>query len=110
MFELNLQHLPLVNQLVGIEVKQIDNYKLIYQDKGIDIWTRPVEPFNNGYHSYAVAFVSRRVDGAPYPYNITLEDLGLKNPNGYSIVVSYNIFLLISSIELFLYQLLTVII
>lgn len=72
---------------------------MFYQDRGIDIWTRQVEPFNNGYYSYAVAFVSRRVDGAPYPYNITLEDLGLKNPNGYSIIVSLNIFLLISSIR-----------
>jgi hypothetical protein len=61
----------------------------VFRDKGIDIWTRPVEPFNDKYHSYAVAFVSRRVDGAPYPYNITLEDLGLKNPNGYSIVNLY---------------------
>ncbi|CAI6346860.1 unnamed protein product [Macrosiphum euphorbiae] len=61
----------------------------VFRDKGIDIWTRPVEPFNDGYHSYAVAFVSRRVDGAPYPYNITLEDLGLTNPNGYSIINLY---------------------
>ncbi|XP_060833878.1 alpha-N-acetylgalactosaminidase-like [Rhopalosiphum padi] len=74
------------------EVIEVNQDKLgiqgtrVFRDKGIDIWTRPVEPFNNGYHSYAVAFVSRRVDGAPYPYNITLEDLGLKNPNGYSLI------------------------
>lgn len=57
----------------------------VFRDKGIDIWTRPIEPVYNSYHSYAVAFVSRRVDGAPYPYNITLQDLGLNNTYGYTI-------------------------
>lgn len=66
----------------------------MFQDKGIDIWTRQIEPIYNGYHSYAIAFVSRRVDGAPYPYNITLEDLGLKNPNGYTVVVSTYLYIL----------------
>ncbi|XP_050536028.1 alpha-N-acetylgalactosaminidase-like [Daktulosphaira vitifoliae] len=57
----------------------------VFRDKGIDMWTRKIEPIRNGQYSYAVAFVSRRVDGAPYPYNITLQDLGLVNPEGYTI-------------------------
>ncbi|XP_025423362.1 alpha-N-acetylgalactosaminidase-like [Sipha flava] len=61
----------------------------VFKDKGIDIWTRPIEPINNGYYSYAIAFVSRRVDGAPYPYNITLKDFGMNNPNGYKVFNLY---------------------
>lgn len=57
----------------------------VFRDKGIDIWTRPVEPVHRGNYSYAVAFVSRREDGAPYPYKITLEDLGLNHHIGYTI-------------------------
>lgn len=72
-------------QLFFITLKM---YIIFFQDKGIDIWTRPIEPVHNGYYSYAIAFVSRRADGAPYPYNITLQDLGLKNTNGYTIYVS----------------------
>jgi len=57
----------------------------VFKDKGIDIWTRPVEPVHHGMYSYAVAFVNRRSDGAPFPYSITLNDLGLKNQVGYTI-------------------------
>lgn len=59
----------------------------VFQDKGIDIWTRPVESVHRGNYSYAVAFVSRRDDGAPSPYKITLKDLGLKHDLGYTIKV-----------------------
>lgn len=61
------------------------------QDNSIDIWTRPIEPVYKNYFSYAVAFVSRRVDGTPFTYNITLTDLGLHNPKGYNILVSIKI-------------------
>ncbi|XP_050428118.1 alpha-N-acetylgalactosaminidase-like [Adelges cooleyi] len=62
----------------------------VFKDKGIDIWTRPIEPVRNGHFSYAVAFVNRRVDGAPYAYNITLQDLGLTNNEGYTIQNLYD--------------------
>lgn len=58
------------------------------QDEDIDIWSRPVRPVYNGICSCAVAFVSRRADGAPHPYKITVEHLGLLNPNGYTIMVN----------------------
>lgn len=57
----------------------------IYRDQDIDIWSRPVGPVYNGICSCAVAFVSRRADGAPHSYKITVEHLGMLNPNGYTI-------------------------
>ncbi|VVC36749.1 Hypothetical protein CINCED_3A014137 [Cinara cedri] len=58
----------------------------VFQENGIDVWVRPINPVKNGYHSYAVAFVSRHVGGAPYLHSITLDNLGLTNPSGYKIV------------------------
>ncbi|VVC36751.1 Aldolase-type TIM barrel,Glycoside hydrolase superfamily,Glycoside hydrolase, family 27 [Cinara cedri] len=62
----------------------------VFRDRGIDIWTRPVEPVRGGSYSYAVAFVSRREDGAPTPYTITLEHLGLKHYTGYTVKNLFN--------------------
>jgi len=82
-------------------------YYTVFQDKGIDIWTRPVEPVHHGNYSYAVAFVSRREDGAPYPYKITLEDLGLNHRIGYTIKViplmNYSVFWVLETL-LYLYN------
>lgn len=61
----------------------------MFQDQGIEIWTRPVEPVYRGQYSYAVAFVSRRTDGAPYPYTIAIEDLGMAHYIGYTIKVNF---------------------
>lgn len=36
---------------------------------------------------YAIAYVSRRDDGFPYDYSVTLHDLGLQNESGYKIYV-----------------------
>lgn len=36
----------------------------------LEVWTRELSD-----ESYAVAFVSQRVDGAPYPANFTLEEI-----------------------------------
>uniref|UniRef100_A0A1B6FU31 Alpha-galactosidase n=1 Tax=Cuerna arida TaxID=1464854 RepID=A0A1B6FU31_9HEMI len=52
-------------------------------ERKIHVWSRPISPMNENYYSYAVAFVSRRYDGAPYAYNITVDALGLHNPSGY---------------------------
>lgn len=49
---------------------------------------KPIEPLVQSYHSFAIACVSRRDDGAPYQYNITLKNLGLYNPFGYKFYVS----------------------
>lgn len=49
---------------------------------------------SENYYSYAVAFVSRRNDGNPYAFNITVEKLGMHNPSGYIVNVSFKQFVL----------------
>ncbi|XP_049835840.1 alpha-N-acetylgalactosaminidase-like [Schistocerca gregaria] len=52
--------------------------------QNIEIWIRPITPVVNEQYSYAVAFVSLRTDGIPYPLQFTLQELNLNNPNGYT--------------------------
>ncbi|XP_037947115.1 alpha-N-acetylgalactosaminidase-like [Teleopsis dalmanni] len=53
----------------------------------IEVWTRPITPVStSGEYSYAVAFVSRRTDGAPYTTKFILQEIGLRNIRGYSAV------------------------
>ena len=40
-------------------------------------------------YSYAIAFYSQRTDGMPLLFQVELRRIGLKNPNGYSMKVSY---------------------
>ena len=40
-------------------------YFLSLQDKGIEIWARPVMPLSGIHYSYAIAFLNRRTDGTP---------------------------------------------
>ncbi|XP_075234701.1 alpha-N-acetylgalactosaminidase-like isoform X2 [Lycorma delicatula] len=56
-------------------------------NKNIEIWTRPITPVSETYFSYAIAFVSYRTDGTPFPFSVSLSDLGLYYPNGYFIKV-----------------------
>nr|XP_017014915.2 alpha-N-acetylgalactosaminidase [Drosophila takahashii] len=57
----------------------------------IEVWKRPITPVTkSGHHSYAVAFVSRRDDGAPYRIPFTAKDLGLTNPKGYRVQDLYD--------------------
>ncbi|CAD7091944.1 unnamed protein product [Hermetia illucens] len=57
----------------------------VSKEKNIEIWTRPITPVYDGNHSYAVAFVSRRTDGAPYSISSIVSEMGLKNKNGYTV-------------------------
>jgi len=59
--------------------------KRIYKDNDIETWSRPIEPIEKDFHSYAIAFVNRGSFGTPFVYTITLNNLGLYNPNGYKI-------------------------
>ncbi|XP_050441330.1 alpha-N-acetylgalactosaminidase-like [Adelges cooleyi] len=61
----------------------------IYLDQGIDIWAKPIEPIDEEYYSYALAFVNRRTMGTPFVYEISLKNLGLTNPKGYIIMNLY---------------------
>ncbi|XP_025205881.1 alpha-N-acetylgalactosaminidase-like [Melanaphis sacchari] len=73
-------------EVIGINQDKLGiQGKRIYKDQGIEIWSKPIEPKEKEYYSYAIAFVSRRTMGTPFPYNITLNNLGLNNPIGYKI-------------------------
>ncbi|CAH1391697.1 unnamed protein product [Nezara viridula] len=77
--------------LLNKDVIEINQDKLgiqgrrIYKKKNLEVWRKPVLPCYMGYHSYAVAVVSKRIDGMPFYLTRTLKDLGLYNPNGYMI-------------------------
>jgi alpha-N-acetylgalactosaminidase len=60
------------------------------QHNGIEIWARPITPVYQNYFSYAVAFLNRRTDGTPSDVAVTLRELGLSNPGGYSVDVRYH--------------------
>lgn len=90
--DLKAVHPEIKNILLNREVIGINQDPLGIQGRrvvlknNIEIWLRPVTPNNNaGEYSYAVAFVSRRADGAPYSIKITLKELGLKNAQGYKV-------------------------
>ena len=36
-----------------------------FQQKGIEIWARPILPVYRGKYSYAIVFLNRRTDGTP---------------------------------------------
>lgn len=36
-----------------------------FQDKGIEIWARPITPISGIHYSYGIAFLNRRTDGTP---------------------------------------------
>ena len=55
------------------------------------MWTRPISPVVDGEYSYAVAFVSRRIDGYPYLKSVTLAEIGLISAQGYEFQVTKNL-------------------
>lgn len=40
-------------------------YAFSFQQKGIEIWARPIMPVFKGKYSYAIVFLNRRTDGTP---------------------------------------------
>ncbi|KAF2882127.1 hypothetical protein ILUMI_24049 [Ignelater luminosus] len=61
---------------------------LVKTVKNIDIWIKPILPFTEGSYSYAVAFISNRVDGYAYRISVPLKDVGLNHTKGYRVEVS----------------------
>ncbi|XP_075151707.1 alpha-N-acetylgalactosaminidase isoform X1 [Haematobia irritans] len=57
----------------------------IYKYKGIEIWSKPINPVHEGFYSYAIAFVNRRTDGTPSDIAVTLKELGLICSYGYRV-------------------------
>lgn len=82
--------------LLNSEIIKVDQDALGIQGQrvntgnNIEVWTRPVEPIVNGHYSYAVAIVSRRTDGHPHGFNVTLKELSLDYPNGYIVKDLFN--------------------
>lgn len=58
------------------------------QVKNIDVWVKPIAPFVEGSYSYAIAFLSHRVDGYAYIISVPLKDVGLNHTKGYRVEVS----------------------
>lgn len=63
--------------------------RLVNKGNGIEVWARKVLPKVGNEYSYAVAFVSRRTDGHPHEFPITLKDLKLENKFGYQVKVNF---------------------
>lgn len=63
--------------------------KLVNKGNGIEVWARKVLPKVGDEYSYAIAFVSRRVDGHPHEFPISLKDLSLKSKFGYQVKVKF---------------------
>lgn len=61
--------------------------RLLNKGYNMEMWVRPVSPIVRGQHSYAVAFASRRTDGHPHAFNVTLKDMNLNNEFGYQVKV-----------------------
>lgn len=59
------------------------------------MWTRPIGPVVDSEYSYAVAFVSRRIDGYPYIKSVTLAEIGLTSAQGYEVQVTKNLFYIV---------------
>lgn len=53
----------------------------------IQVWVKPISPVIKGTFSYAVAWTSKRDDGAPYAIQTSLAKLGLVHEDGYLVTV-----------------------
>uniref|UniRef100_A0A6M2DWE2 Alpha-galactosidase n=1 Tax=Xenopsylla cheopis TaxID=163159 RepID=A0A6M2DWE2_XENCH len=56
----------------------------------IETWTRQISPVEGEFHSYAIAFASRRDDGTPYRMTKALKELGLNATGGYHVQDLYD--------------------
>jgi hypothetical protein len=71
---------------LGIQGRVVSDYYRFYEE--LDIWVRPVNPvIDEKHYSFSVAYVSRRTDGHPYAFHITLKELKLDNEFGYEVEV-----------------------
>ncbi|XP_060524179.1 alpha-N-acetylgalactosaminidase-like [Cylas formicarius] len=53
--------------------------RLITTKDKVDIWVKPIEPIIEDSHTYAIGFLSHRVDGYPYRLNFTLAEINLRH-------------------------------
>jgi len=57
----------------------------VYQESGIEIWVKHVQPTIGHSHSAAIVFLNRRTDGTPTHMSTTLKDIGLNSSFGYQV-------------------------
>ncbi|XP_056630951.1 alpha-N-acetylgalactosaminidase-like [Diorhabda sublineata] len=57
--------------------------RLVLTRNKINIWTKPLQPREDGQQPYAIALMSNRTDGYPYKIGFTLTELNITNPNGF---------------------------
>ena len=50
---------------------------MFFQYKQIEVWTKPLDPIAPKTNVWALAVLSKRIDGAPYYVSIPLKRLGL---------------------------------
>lgn len=63
----------------------------LFQNSGIEIWSKPILPNYENFYSYAIAFINRRHDGTPSDVGVSLQELGLVYSGGYVIEVSISL-------------------
>jgi Alpha galactosidase A/Alpha galactosidase A C-terminal beta sandwich domain len=79
--------------LLNREIIKVDQDPLgiqgvrVNEGNGVEVYARKVLPKVGENYSYAVAFVSRRTDGHPHAFNVTLKDFGLQSQFGYQVKV-----------------------
>ena len=69
---------------------QLIHFSVNLQQKGIEIWARPILPVYRGKYSYGIVFLNRRTDGTPSEVSVTLRELGLDHTEGYHITDLYD--------------------
>ncbi|KAL1110267.1 hypothetical protein AAG570_008344 [Ranatra chinensis] len=69
----------------------IQGLRVLRKNK-IEVWTKKITPVIGENYSYAVAFYSRRTDGSPQEFNVTLRDIGLNFIGGYKLEVNFIIY------------------
>jgi alpha-galactosidase len=78
---LNRDIIAIDQDALGIQGIQVN------KGNGVEVWAKKVLPKVGDHYSYAVAFVSRRTDGHPHAFDVTLKDLQLDNKFGYQVKV-----------------------
>jgi hypothetical protein len=58
------------------QIPSINLCTFLFQQKGIEIWARPIMPVQKGKYSYGIVFLNRRTDGTPSEVREKINDDG----------------------------------
>ncbi|KAK9497632.1 hypothetical protein O3M35_004323 [Rhynocoris fuscipes] len=62
----------------------------VYKSGSIEVWTRKISPKSSDNYSYAIAICSRKTDGMPFRYTVSLKRIMLYYQSGYRIKDLYS--------------------